>query len=49
MNEKYYINVKELMNLHQPRCKLPRPVLKKKTVIVDDGEWLPLISVEVDI
>ena len=41
MNKKFYVNVKELM------CRsLPRPKLKPKVFIVD-GEWLPLITIEV--
>ena len=39
MNPRYYINVKELM-----ARQLPRPRLRR-TVLVCDGEWLPLIKI----
>ena len=40
IDPKYYINVKELM-----ARTLPRPRLKR-TIIVDHGEWLPIIGVD---
>lgn len=39
VDEKYYINVQELMIK-----ALPRPRLKP-VIIVNDGEWLPIIKV----
>ena len=44
MNKEYYINVKELMELTEPRCRLPRPK-HKPTIIVNHDEWLPLVVV----
>lgn len=47
IDEKYYINVLELMVYDTPRCKLPRPALKRKSIFVTGwNEWLPIISVE---
>lgn len=41
IDKRYYINVKELML----RKFLPRPLPKNRvTVIVNDGEWLPIID-----
>jgi hypothetical protein len=40
IDEKYYINVKELMNKQLPRPKL------KPTVFVNVDEWLPLVVVD---
>lgn len=40
IDEKYYINVKELMI-----NRLPRPSKKHKiSVVINDGEWLPVID-----
>jgi len=36
----YYINVYDLMRIDLPR---PRPK-RQVTIIVDDGEWLPIID-----
>lgn len=44
MNPFFYINVAELMKEKVP-IMLPRPKLKP-TVLVNDGEWLPIIGVE---
>jgi len=38
IDEKYYINVKELMNK-----QLPRPKLKPTVLVTGWGEWLPLV------
>ena len=43
VDKKYYVSVKDLMNK-----TLPRPALKK-TILVNDGEWLPIISVECEV
>ena len=43
IDEKYYVSVKELM-----RKQYPRPALKR-TVIVNDGEWLPIVTVECEV
>jgi hypothetical protein len=40
IDEDYIISVKDLM-----RKQLPRPTLKK-TILVNDGEWLPIIQLE---
>jgi len=47
-NSKYYINVKEVMELSTPKCKLPRPKMKP-TIFVNFDEWLPLITVEAEV
>ena len=39
IDEKYYVSVKELMRKQYPRPRL------KKTIIVNDGEWLPIVGV----
>ena len=41
INEKYYLNVKEIMELHTPRCNLPRPTLKHLILLSsgEDGEY----------
>jgi hypothetical protein len=43
VDKNYYVSVKECMNK-----TLPRPSLKK-TIIVNDGEWLPIVTVVTDI
>jgi hypothetical protein len=43
VDKNYYVSVKDLMNK-----TLPRPSLKK-TIIVNDGEWLPIVTVVTDI
>jgi hypothetical protein len=43
-NTDYIISVKDYMN----KTLLPRPALKK-TILVNDGEWLPIISVECEV
>ena len=45
INPKYYINVKEIMKLKNPRKKinLPQPRLKPNIIVDRDGEWLPII------
>lgn len=43
INSKYYINVASIMNLKQPRCKLPKPKLKPTILVTGWKEWLPLI------
>lgn len=48
IDEKYYINVARIMNLETPRCRLPRPKIKP-TVIVNHGEWLPIITIEAEV
>lgn len=40
VDKNYYVSVKDLMTK-----TLPRPALKK-TILVNDGEWLPIVSVE---
>ena len=47
IDEKYYVNVKEVMgnDLPSPKCHLPRPKLKG---FIEDGQFLPLITVTVD-
>jgi len=37
IDQKYYINVAEIMS-----CILPRPRLKR-TILADHDEWLPII------
>lgn len=41
VDRRFYINVKELTYK-----QLPRPNLKRK-IFVCDGEWLPLITLEI--
>ena len=48
MNPDFYINVAQLMDLHAPKCTLPRPK-HKPTVIVNHGEWLRIITVESEV
>lgn len=48
MNPAFYINVAQLMDLHAPKCRLPRPK-HKPTVIVNDNEWLQIITVEAEV
>jgi hypothetical protein len=43
VDKNYYVSVKDLMNK-----TLPRPALKK-TILVNDGEWLPIVTVVTDI
>ena len=43
IDENYIISVKDLMIK-----QLPRPNLKR-TVIVNDGEWLPIVTVECEV
>ena len=43
VDKNYYVSVKDLMNK-----TLPRPALKK-TILVNDGEWLPIVTVETGI
>ena len=43
VDKNYYVSVKDLMNK-----TLPRPALKK-TILVNDGEWLPIVTVETSI
>lgn len=45
INRKYYINVARIM---QQQHILPRPRLKR-TVIVNDGEWLSLIGITTEV
>lgn len=46
INQKYYINVKEIMKLKKPskKSKLPKPKLKPTIIVDRDGEWLPIIT-----
>ena len=44
-NPEYYINVALLMQLKNPRCKLPRPKLKLVILVTGWGEFLPIITV----
>ena len=37
VNKKYYVNVKELLELQTPKCNLPRPRLKH-LILVASGE-----------
>ncbi len=48
MNPAFYINVAQLMELNSPKCTLSRPKLRP-TVIVNDNEWLQIITVEAEI
>jgi hypothetical protein len=43
IDKDYYVSVKDLMTK-----TLPRPTLKK-TILVNDGEWLPIITMECNI
>ena len=43
VDKRYIISVKDLMSK-----TLPRPELKK-TILVGDGEWLPIVTVECDL
>ena len=45
IDERYYINVASKM---KEKRIYPRPRLKR-TVIVNDNEWLPIVSVETGI
>ena len=45
IDEKYYINVNELMQLKKPKCKLPKPKLKPTIFVTGKGEWLPLVII----
>lgn len=40
IDKNYIVSVKDLMTK-----TLPRPTLKK-TILVNDGEWLPIVQVE---
>ena len=46
-DEKYYVNVKEVMgnDLPYPKCHLPRPKLKG---FIEDGQFIQIITVEVE-
>ena len=37
INKKYYVNVKEVMELSTPKCILPRPTLKH-LILLSSGE-----------
>ena len=41
VNKKYYINVREVMELKTARCNLPRPTLKHLILLSsgEDGEY----------
>lgn len=45
MNPAFYINVAQLMDLHAPKCRLPKPKLKPTIFITGWGEWLQCIVV----
>lgn len=50
IDEKYYINVRELMVYDTPRCNLPRPTLKRKSIFVTGwNEWLQIKGVDTEI
>ena len=44
-NPEYYINVALLMQLKNPRCKLPRPRHKPTIYVTGWNEFLPLVVI----
>lgn len=47
VDEDYYVNVEELMDLPEPKCRHQRP--NRKRLMTGDGEYLPIITVETEV
>ena len=45
MDKNYYINVADLMDIHEPRCRLPRPKHKPTIYVTGWNEFLPLVVI----
>ncbi|WP_407374526.1 hypothetical protein [Methanobrevibacter sp.] len=49
IDEKYYINVAEIMRLKTPRCRLQKPTLKPTILVTGWNEWLQIKGVDTGI